>query len=205
MSNNVRQNKSIVMKKKGLGMGRQTPPMPRGNDAPTRVNVGAKTPTDPTHVDNKQAPAPAPAPAPQRTVVKGKANTRCCVGGLLVVSGPYVGLFKPIFMGGNLVGRSETCEASFPNDAEISSAQVRIDYFSKTNQYVISPNGGSQSTYLNGEPLVGPASVSYGDMVELSPATTVRFITACDEYFAWAEPKPQADEERAYRNPSREQ
>lgn len=214
MSNNVRKNKSIVMKRRGLGLGRQTPQQPPRDDS-TKVNVGgSKTPTGPTQVGKQQESEKSSGP--QRTVVKGRANTRCCVGGLLVVSGPYVGQFKPIYMGGNLVGRDEKCEVSLPNDAEISSKQVRIEYFSLANVYQLTRADGSQSTYVmdaeedlnenkNWRPLSNAMELSFGDYVRLSPVTKVRFIAACDEVFAWAEPKAQPEEDRAYRNPSMEQ
>lgn len=224
MYNNVNRNKSVFMKRKGLGFKpwkdreRGGIGMGESGEGPTKVDMtgSAKTPTGPTRVDEKKQVLQQ-SPSPTRTIVKvkGKINTRCCVGGLLVISGPYVGRLMPIYLGGNLVGRDERCEVSLPNDGEISAKQVRIEYFSLTNVYHLTHAEGSQSTYVmeadaklsekkNWRPLSGEWELGHGDYVRLSPVTTVRFISACDALFAWPEPEASADEEIAYRNPSAE-
>ncbi len=108
-------------------------------------------------------------------------------GWLVAVSGPMKGRSFPIRYGNNTVGRSNTGTICLPDDDNISRSQFSIRYVQGKNIYVVTPiNTASQITYLsNDEELLFPTAVCEGDMLKLSPKTTVRFVPFCDAQYKW--------------------
>lgn len=123
-------------------------------------------------------------------------DTKCCVGWLLVVKGPELGVSKELHPCWNNIGRSLKADISIHADSKISGMQVRVNYVEQLNKYYIVPHGeSSQNTMVNGAPLLGSQELKCGDIIDLSKDTQLRFIPACDEKFVWC----PAGEEKTWR------
>lgn len=120
----------------------------------------------------------------------------CCVGWLMVVTGPERGIGKELHSCWNDVGRSEEADVILRGDASISKLQVRVNYVEEFNRYYILPHPkSSKNTMVNGEPLLQQQELKHGDIINMSKTTQLRFIPACDAKFVWC----ASGEEKSWR------
>lgn len=123
-------------------------------------------------------------------------DVKCCVGWLMVVKGPELGVSKELHPCWNNIGRSTKADVCIHGDSKISGLQVRVNYVEQLNKYYIVPHGdSSQNTIVNGAPLLSSQELKHGDIIDLSKETQLRFIPACDAKFVWC----PAGEEKSWR------
>ncbi len=120
------------------------------------------------------------------TLLDGDAEGAFCVGWLLCISGPMKGNSYTLKTGRNSVGRSAKNAVCLMNDDSISrEAQVYVVYDEEENEYAVVPGSGSAISRLNKKRLDQSTGLVLGDIITLSPQTSLRFVPACDESFRW--------------------
>lgn len=109
-----------------------------------------------------------------------------CVGWLLAISGPNKGRSYELHACQNHVGRGEDCGVRIMADGAVSRNQVVIVYDSVTNEYSIYSDRGSAISRLNGKRLTsGELPLGMGDVIWLTPRTSLMFVPACFDKFRW--------------------
>jgi hypothetical protein len=142
------------------------------------------------------AKAQAPA-APERTqLVRGrKAIERGAfaqdpvVGFLVVVGGPGLGSFRPVFEGNNTVGRAQSNRVplDFGDDAISSEAQAYIRYDSNDRSFLFVPNLAKTNVVsVNEKKPTGAVELKPMDVITLG-RTQVAFVPFCGTEFDWSE------------------
>ncbi len=160
------------------------PPLPRVgiNDVPPTVLVGS-----PANIGGEAVRlGESLANIDEGRTVLCEDVCECCVGWLLVITGPMKGKSYSISNGRNSVGRSVGNKVVLPADDGISrTAQVYVVYDPEENVYVLTPGDGSAIARLNGQRLDAVSELRHGDIIALSKKTMLRFIPACDAAFKW--------------------
>lgn len=108
------------------------------------------------------------------------------VGWLVVISGPGMGMSKPLGYGMNPVGREEDAGVRLDfGDEEISrNAHCQIAYDHKNKKFYIQHGGGQNLTYLGDQPVLSSCEL-YKDAIIAIGNTTLKFVQLCDESFDW--------------------
>lgn len=167
-------------------------------DAPTtRVVRGA-----PVRAPVKSAPASAPAAAgaddqaPRTRLIRGRQNVGRTdffqdpvVGWLVVVGGPGLGSFRPIFEGNNAVGRDsrQRIPIDFGDDAISSEEQAFIRYDSVDRKFLLVPNlAKTNIVAVNERKPTGAVELSAMDLITMG-RTQLVFVPFCGPEFDWAE------------------
>ena len=107
-------------------------------------------------------------------------------GWLVTIAGPGKGRARPIFEGMNSVGRDpqERIPLNF-GDSEISrNGHFFVTYEPKKRTFHINHGSKTNLVYLNNEVLLGPMSLSDGDIIEVG-RTKLRFVPLCGPAFSW--------------------
>ena len=142
-------------------------------------------------------PAPPRLDAPARTqlvrgrqpVKRGKFHQDPVVGWLVVVGGPGLGAYRPIFEGNNTIGRSPTQRVpiDFGDDAISSEEQAYIRYDSADRSFLFVPNLAKTNVVSVNEkrptaavPLVAMDVITMG-------RTQLVFVPFCGPEFDWSE------------------
>ena len=144
-------------------------------------------------------PAPKPAePAKQdRTVlVRGRqAIARTVfdqdpvVGFLVVVGGPGLGSFRPVFEGNNTLGRSadNRVPLDFGDDTISAEAQAYVRYDSNDRSFLFVPNLAKTNVVsVNDKRPTGAVELKAMDVITLG-RTQVAFVPFCGSDFDWSE------------------
>lgn len=163
------------------------PPLPLASDADS-------IPT--TRVVRGEAKA-APTPAAARTqLVRGKKHIERgtfeldpVVGFLVVVGGPGLGAFRPVFEGNNTLGRSASNRVplDFGDDAISSEAQAYIRYDSSERSFLFVPNlAKTNIVSVNDRKPTGAVELKPMDVITLG-RTQVAFLPFCGNDFDWSE------------------
>ncbi len=137
------------------------------------------------------------AKAPPRTVlVRGRqqiARTAFerdpAVGFLIVVGGPGLGSFRPIFEGNNTVGRSpeNRIPLDFGDDAISNEAQAYLRYDSNDRSFLFVPNLAKTNVVsVNDKRPTGPVPLQPMDVITIG-RTQVAFLPFCGADFDWSE------------------
>ena len=161
------------------------PPLPSASD-------GDSIPT--TRVVRGEA---KPAPAAARTqLVRGKKHIERgtfeldpVVGFLVVVGGPGLGAFRPVFEGNNTLGRSVSNRVplDFGDDAISSEAQAYIRYDSSERTFLFVPNlAKTNIVSVNDRKPTGAVELKPMDVITLG-RTQVAFLPFCGNDFDWSE------------------
>ena len=183
-----------------------TPPAPVSAAAALR---DAKTPAreqrhfeagDPTtravH-GNAQAATAAVATGPAKTqAVRGKPKVLRAafhqdpvVGWLVIVGGPGLGAFRPIFEGNNAVGRGkgQRIPLDFGDDTISSEEQAYIRYDSMDRSFLFVPNlSKTNIVAVNDKKPTGAVKLEAMDVITMG-RTQLAFVPFCGGDFDWSE------------------
>lgn len=140
---------------------------------------------------------PKAAAAPARTqLVRGKKQIDRgsfaqdpVVGFLVVVGGPGLGAFRPVFEGNNTIGRaaSNRVPLDFGDDAISSEAQAYIRYDSSERSFLFVPNLAKTNVVsVNDKKPTGAVDLKPMDVITLG-RTQVAFLAFCGSKFDWSE------------------
>ena len=134
--------------------------------------------------------------APARTqLVRGKNQVKrghfdCdpVVGWLVVVGGPGMGHYRPVFEGNNTVGRSDAnrIPIDFGDDAISSEEQAYIRYDSAERGFLFVPNLAKTNVVsVNDKKPTGAVTLSAMDVITMG-RTQLVFVPFCGPEFDWA-------------------
>jgi hypothetical protein len=146
---------------------------------------------------NKKAEKVEEAQTPSRTVlVRGRQKIAHsaferdpAVGFLVIVGGPGLGSFRPIFEGNNTVGRSpeNRIPLDFGDDAISNEAQAYIRYDSNDRSFLFVPNLAKTNVVsVNDKRPTGPVPLQPMDVITIG-RTQVAFLPFCGADFDWSE------------------
>ncbi|NOT71438.1 MAG: FHA domain-containing protein [Hyphomicrobium sp.] len=161
------------------------PPIPDRDSVPTTRVVRGETP---------KALQPA---APDRTqLVRGKKAIERgafaqdpVVGFLVVVGGPGLGAFRPVFEGNNTIGRTSANRVplDFGDEAISAEAQAYIRYDSNDRSFLFVPNLAKTNVVsVNDKRPTGAVELKPMDVITLG-RTQVAFVAFCGTEFDWSE------------------
>ena len=166
--------------------------------APTRGHYEAAEPTTRV-VRGKSADVAAVATATDsgRTqVVRGKPKVARggfeqdpVVGWLVVVGGPGIGSFRPIYEGNNAVGRaaSQRIPIDFGDNTISSEEQAYIRYDSIDRSFLFVPNLAKTNVVaVNNKKPTGAIKLELMDVITMG-RTQLAFVPFCGEDFDWSE------------------
>jgi hypothetical protein len=150
-----------------------------------------------TRVVRAEAPkVQAPATPARTQLVRGRKEIERgtfaqdpVVGFLVVVGGPGLGSFRPIFEGNNTLGRasSNRIPLDFGDDAISSEAQAYIRYDSNDRSFLFVPNLAKTNVVsVNDKKPTGAIELKPMDVITLG-RTQVAFAAFCGAEFDWSE------------------
>jgi hypothetical protein len=172
-----------------------TPHIPALDRALERHVDADATPT--TQVFRGVAPAkPAPEDAARTQLVRGKPQvqrgqftTDPVVGWLVVVGGPGLGAFRPIFEGNNTLGRSpsQRVPIDFGDEAISSEEQAYIRYDSSERSFLFVPNlAKTNVVQVNSKRPTSAVPLNGMDVIVMG-RTQLVFVPFCGADFDWSE------------------
>ena len=140
-------------------------------------------------------PKPVETAPPRTTLVRGKANVKRgafehdpVVAWLVVVGGPGIGQFRPVFEGNNTIGRaaSNRIAVDFGDDAISSEEQAYIRYDSADRSFLFVPNLAKTNVVsLNDKKPTGAVPLAQMDVITMG-RTQLVFVPFCGPEFDWA-------------------
>ncbi len=166
-------------------------------ERPEHAHVEMDTPTTRV-VRGSPAPSkPAEGEDADRTrLVRGKAKTKAVdffqdpvVGWLVIVAGPGLGAFRPIYEGNNSVGRStsQRIPIDFGDDTISNEEQAFIRYDSADRAFLLVPNlAKTNIVALNDRKPTGAVALTAMDLITMG-RTQLVFVPFCGAEFDWAE------------------
>src|SRR5262245_23901623 len=139
--------------------------------------------------------APAADGAARTTLVRGKMQVKRgafdqdpVVGWLVVVGGPGIGQYRPIFEGNNTIGRSTSnrIAVDFGDDAISSEEQAYIRYDSAERSFLFIPNLAKTNVVsVNEKRPTGAVELSQMDVITMG-RTQLVFVPFCGPEFDWS-------------------
>jgi hypothetical protein len=164
-----------------------------GDRSETRMATDDVAPT----LAVKGTPAKSPAPADTKTqVVKGKSrpersefHQEPVVGWLVVIGGPGLGAFRPVFEGNNTIGRapSQRVPVDFGDDAISAEEQAYLRYDSSDRTFLFVPNLAKTNVVrLNDDKPTAAVKLRAMDVITMG-RTQLVFVPFCGEEFDWSE------------------
>ncbi|MFN3745114.1 MAG: FHA domain-containing protein [Hyphomicrobiaceae bacterium] len=162
--------------------------------------VSAKPAPQParSHVEvEPPAPAEDPISAPPRTqLVRGRLTVKRTdfhqdpvVGWLVVVGGPGLGAFRPIYEGNNTIGRAPTqrIPINFGDVAISSEEQAYLRYDSMDRKFLLVPNLAKTNIIaVNDKKPTSAVELSAMDLITIG-RTQLAFVPFCGVEFDWSE------------------
>lgn len=127
-------------------------------------------------------------------VKRGAFDQDPVVGWLVIVGGPGIGQFRPVFEGNNTIGRAATNRVSldFGDDAISSEEQAYIRYDSAERSFLFVPNlAKTNIVSVNDKRPAGAVALTQMDVITMG-RTQVVFVPFCGPDFDWSaitEPK----------------
>jgi hypothetical protein len=166
--------------------------------APGRGHYEASEPT--TRVVRGKGQDAIVAPAPDATgrtqVIRGKPKVARngfeqdpVVGWLVVVGGPGLGSYRPIYEGNNAVGRAPTQRIAidFGDNTISSEEQAYIRYDSMDRSFLFVPNLAKTNVVaVNNKKPTGAIKLELMDVITMG-RTQLAFVPFCGEEFDWSE------------------
>jgi hypothetical protein len=129
-------------------------------------------------------------------LVRGKAEVKRgafeqdpVVGWLVVVGGPGIGSYRPIFEGNNTLGRNsnQRIPLDFGDDSISSEEQAYIRYDSAARSFLFVPNLAKTNVVsINDKRPTGAVELNQMDVITVG-RTQVVFVPFCGAEFDWAE------------------
>jgi len=136
-----------------------------------------------------------PAGEARTTLVRGKMQVSRgafeqdpVVGWLVIVGGPGIGQYRPIFEGNNSMGRSgnNRIAIDFGDDAISSDEQAYIRYDSSDRSFLFVPNLAKTNVVsLNDKRPTGAVELAQMDVITMG-RTQLVFVPFCGPDFDWA-------------------
>jgi hypothetical protein len=144
-----------------------------------------------------QVPAPATAAASAKTqALRGRPKVERAafhqdpvVGWLVVVGGPGLGAFRPVFEGNNAVGRGkgQRIPIDFGDDAISTEEQAYIRYDSADRSFLFVPNlAKTNIVAVNDKRPTGAVKLEAMDVITMG-RTQLAFVPFCGSEFDWSE------------------
>lgn len=174
----------------------RTAPASKASETPTDKEPDAPPTTRVVRADQGKAPKPTPAASPRTVLVRGKQKIAHdtferdpVVGFLIVVGGPGLGSFRPIFEGNNTLGRSQQnrIPLDFGDDTISSDAQAYLRYDPTDRSFLFVPNLAKTNVVsVNEKRPTGAVSLQPMDVITLG-RTQVAFLPFCGSDFDWSE------------------
>jgi len=122
-------------------------------------------------------------------VERGAFDQDPVVGWLVVVGGPGIGEYRPVFEGNNTVGRSRSqrIPLDFGDDSISSEEQAYIRYDSSSRSFLFVPNlAKTNIVSLNDKKPTGAVELNQMDVIAMG-RTQLVFVPFCGAEFDWAE------------------
>jgi hypothetical protein len=122
-------------------------------------------------------------------VLRNSFHSDPVVGWLVVVGGPGLGAFRPIFEGNNAIGRGKEQRIAIDfGDATISSEeQAYIRYDSMDRSFLFVPNlSKTNIVAINDKKPTGAVKLELMDVITMG-RTQLAFVPFCGEEFDWSE------------------
>ena len=145
--------------------------------------------------DKARAPSVEPS-SPRTVLVRGKQQIARdgferdpVVGFLIVVGGPGLGAFRPVFEGNNTIGRlpQNRIPLDFGDDAISGDAQAYLRYDSNDRSFLFVPNLAKTNVVsVNEKRPTGAVPLQPMDVITLG-RTQVAFLPFCGGEFDWSE------------------
>jgi hypothetical protein len=139
---------------------------------------------------------PEPDAQPRTVLVRGRRQIERgvferdpAVGFLIIVGGPGLGSYRPIFEGNNTIGRSKDnrIPLDFGDDAISNEAQAYLRYDSSDRSFLFVPNlAKTNIVSVNDKRPAGPVPLQAMDVITLG-RTQVAFLPFCGSEFDWSE------------------
>lgn len=175
----------------------RTPPEPKMPDRVAGPNEVDPPPTTRVIRPDPAKPRKTEPEAPARTVlVRGKQKIEHgaferdpVVGFLIVVGGPGLGSYRPIFEGNNTVGRSaeNRIPLDFGDETISNEAQAYVRYDSSDRSFLFVPNLAKTNVVsVNDKRPAGPVPLQPMDEITFG-RTQVAFLPFCGSDFDWSE------------------
>ena len=147
--------------------------------------------------DARRQPERKPQEDTGRTqLVRGKVDVKRgafeqdpVVGWLVIVGGPGIGSYRPIFEGNNTLGRSSTqrIPLDFGDDSISSEEQAYIRYDSSARSFLFVPNLAKTNVVsINDKRPTGAVELNQMDVITVG-RTQLVFVPFCGAEFDWAE------------------
>ncbi len=141
-------------------------------------------------------PVPSPAAGGRTQLVRGRVEVARgdfhqdpVVGWLVIVGGPGLGAFRPLFEGNNTIGRSRSQRVpiDFGDDSISSEEQAYIRYDSVDRSYLFVPNlAKTNIVSVNNKKPTGALPLAAMDVITMG-RTQLAFVPFCGEDFDWSE------------------
>jgi hypothetical protein len=122
-------------------------------------------------------------------VARGQFDCDPVVGWLVVVGGPGIGAYRPIYEGNNSIGRSlnQRIPVDFGDDAISSEEQAYIRYDSSDRSFLFVPNLAKTNVVsINNARPTGAVELSAMDVIVMG-RTQLVFVPFCGSDFDWSE------------------
>jgi hypothetical protein len=165
---------------------------------PGASKPAANNPAEATIVNRAAKPAANPAPPiPQKTqLVRGAQrpirsdfHADPVVGWLVIIGGPGLGAYRPIFEGNNTIGRNagQRIPIDFGDDAISAEEQAFLRYDSADRQFLLVPNLAKTNVIAINE-MKPTAAVRLAAMDVITMGRTqLVFVPFCGADFDWSE------------------
>ncbi len=127
-------------------------------------------------------------------VFQKKMSFEPVVGWLVCIEGPERGKDYRIYGKNNTIGRSEKMDICLKGDTSISRENhARLAYDKRHNAFHIIPADGTNSVYLNDEPVYVPMTLKANDIIEIGDYKLC-FVPFCNDKFTWDDDKKNGAE-----------
>jgi hypothetical protein len=174
--------------------------VPSAAQAIAEVRASSPVPPDDTPQTRVMRPGVSRQPAPEggsRTqLVRGKTMVRRTefhqdpvVAWLVVIGGPGLGAFRPIYEGNNTVGRSprQRIAIDFGDETISSEEQAYIRYDSVDRRFLLVPNlAKTNIVAVNDSKPTAAVELNAMDVITMGHTQLV-FVPFCGQDFDWAE------------------
>jgi hypothetical protein len=167
------------------------PPTSGGSQAKSSGAAGpaVKAREEPTQRTRAGAAARTQLVRGKPKVKRGDFHQDPVVGWLVVIGGPGLGAFRPIFEGNNAIGRSKSqrIPIDFGDDTISSEEQAYIRYDSVDRSFLFVPNLAKTNVVsLNDQKPTGATQLQAMDVITMG-RTQLAFVPFCGEEFDWSE------------------
>jgi hypothetical protein len=146
---------------------------------------GSKAAATPVSMDSSRTQAVRGKPKVMRNIF----HSDPVVGWLVIIGGPGLGAFRPIFEGNNAIGRGKEQRIALDfGDTTISSEeQAYIRYDSMDRSFLFVPNlSKTNIVAINDKKPTGAVKLELMDVITMG-RTQLAFVPFCGEEFDWSE------------------